>query len=78
MCLGSFDHEILRAFARTDLLDNCHLRPNWGEKQHYLLARFLLQRPHTENTPTNGNFAALVNYIVDEILKHDDDGGLEC
>lgn len=39
--------------------------------------RYLLERPHTENTPTNGNFSALVNYIVDELVKDDDEGERE-
>ena len=75
---GSFDCETLRAYATTELL-NLHdicwsARP---EVRADFLARYLLQRPHTENRPTNSNFSALINYVVDELVKYDDDGAPE-
>ena len=33
------------------------------------MARYLVERPHTTNTPTNSNFAALVNYVVDQLVE---------
>lgn len=71
--LELFDREILRAFARTEILNDHDFRWNWGASHYDFLARYLLQRPQTENTPPNGNFAALVNYVVDELMRYDDD-----
>lgn len=75
---GLFDRETIRAYATTELL-NLHkisffARP---EVKADFVARYLLERPHTENTPTNSNFSALINYVVDELVKYDDDGGPE-
>lgn len=75
--LELFDREILRAFARTELLDDCDFGWNRRASKNDFLARYLLQRPHTLNTPSNGNSAALMNYVVDEVMKYDDDGGSE-
>ena len=36
------------------------------------LARYLLERPHTVNVPTNGNLSSLLNYVVDELVKYDE------
>lgn len=41
------------------------------------MARYLLDRPHTENTPPSANFAALINYVLDELIGHDDEVGQE-
>lgn len=75
--LELFDREILRVFARTELLDDHDFCCNLRASKNDFLARYLLQRPHTETTPTNGNFAALMNYVVDELMKYDDHGGSE-
>ncbi|KAL2008390.1 hypothetical protein VTN00DRAFT_8372 [Thermoascus crustaceus] len=78
-----FDRETLRAYARTKLLKDFRkaepgLLPRICSSYcAAFLTRYLLERPHTENTPTNGNFSALINYIVDELVKDDDEGERE-
>jgi len=75
---GLFDRETIRAYATTKLLDLHQVdifdRPIVSAD---FVARYLLERPHTENAPTNSNFSALINYVVDELVKYHDDGESE-
>lgn len=70
---GLFDRETIRAYATTKLLhpDNRDCSCDSKTSPDFV-ARYLLDRPHTENTPTNSNSSALINYVVDELLLYDD------
>lgn len=77
--LGSFNRETSRAYAKTELF-NDHgqfFSYNLTAKKKDFVVRYLLERPYTANMPTNGNLAALIDYVVDELVKHDDDGAPE-
>lgn len=76
---GLYDRETFRAYARTEIFKDCYDFFIYGHStmQYDFVARYLLERPYMANTPTNGNFAVLVNYVVDELVKYDDDGGSE-
>lgn len=74
---GLFEHETIRAYATTKLLE-LHTRSLFATSEVKLdfVARYLLERPHTESTATNSNFSALINSVVDELVRYDyDDGG---
>jgi len=70
---GLFDRETIRAYATTKRLhpDN-HDSAYCSKMSPDFVARYLLDRPHTENTSTNSNSSALINYVVDELLRYDD------
>lgn len=70
---GLFDRETIRAYATTKLLYLDHSDLVWGPKMSPdFVARYLLDRPHTENTPTNSNSSTLINHVVDELLEYGD------
>ncbi len=73
----SFDREILRAFARTNYLGRCAFgrkRLSFEQTTQYeFLAKYLLQRPHTKDTPTQITVAAVFHDIVEEITRYDPD-----
>ena len=71
---GLFDGETIRTYVTTKLLNpyrySFAVCPGVNSD---FVARYLLERPHTETTPTNSNFSALINYVVDELVKYDND-----
>lgn len=78
LCLPSsewFERETIRTYATTKLLNAHNVCISDLKKVTVdFVARYLLERPHTEGTPTNSNFSALINSVVDELVKFDNDG----
>ncbi|KAK2858521.1 hypothetical protein FQN49_004654, partial [Arthroderma sp. PD_2] len=67
-----FDREILRACAKTNAIDT-EGHPN-KPRPAGLLARYALQRPYPEDSPVDASFMTVMNYVVDELVRHEDDG----